>query len=138
MENEPARRFRYAIGTGQRNPLIQARAWDQPVFVEPATGKTVWSLDGTASVSLFAFDSADVELLSGRYQDDAFLLRLANTHGEPVNTKLSAFAPIRAARRTTLSGNELEELAVAGGAVALTLRPWDLQQVRLELEKGHH
>ena len=30
MENEPARRFRYAIGTGQRNPLIQARARDQP------------------------------------------------------------------------------------------------------------
>ena len=127
MENEPARQFRYAVGLVQKNPIMQARAWAQPCFIERVNAKKSFAQ------FLVQFDRADIELLSCRYDDGALLLRLANTCDRKVPTSLTMFAPIAAASSTTLAGDHKSNLPVQDGSVALELSPWDIRQVRLTL-----
>lgn len=127
MENEPARQFRYAVGLVQKNPIMQARAWAQPCFIERVHAKKSFAQ------FLVQFDRADIELLSCRYDDGALLLRLANTCDRKVPTSLTMFAPIAAASSTTLAGDHKSNLPVQDGSVALELSPWDIRQVRLTL-----
>ena len=126
MENEPARRFRYAVGIPDENPIIQSRAWAGPYFAGAG--------DGTQDhQSLIDPGSDDVEVLSCRYDDGALLLRIANTADRRVRTTLGVAAPIASARITSLAGDPGQELKVVDGRAALSLRPWDLRQIRLTL-----
>jgi hypothetical protein len=142
VQNEPARRFRYAVGVAAANPLMQARSWYQPVFVVPAVtadqsgAPATDRPSGTPAVSLLAFDSPDVELLSCRWEEGALRVRLANTAGHPVSTRLTAFLPIVEAEETSLDGRNATNGVITDGGVKLSLRPWDIKQLRVRVRSS--
>jgi hypothetical protein len=140
VQNETARRFRYAVGVAAANPLMQARNWYQPVIVATAStdhrdrALSSEMQSGEPTMSLLSFESPDVELLSCRWEDGALRVRLANTSGAPVQTQLASFLPIAEAELTSLDGvHAVRQEVMADGNVALSLRPWDIKQVRLRL-----
>ena len=130
MENEPARRFRYAVGAAAANPLMQGRLWRESCHVIDTTA------DLAFSGSLFEFDSPAIELLSCRKEGDALLLRMANTTGERVRTAMRLWKPVATASRTLLNGEPKGELKVVDGEVKLNFRPWDIVQVRVRFCDG--
>jgi hypothetical protein len=125
MENEPARRFRYAVGPAEENPLMQARLWRQPCEAIPAQA------DLPESASFFEFDSPDVELLSCRKEGQGLLLRMANTTSNRIRTTLRAWQPVREATRTLLNGDPKGVLKVEDGEVKLSFRACDILQVQI-------
>jgi len=124
MENESARRFRYAVGPAAENPLMQARMWRQPREAIPAQADL-------QSGSFFEFGSPDIELLSCRKEGDCLLLRMANTTSNRIRTTLRAWQPVREARRTWLNGDPKGVLKVEDGKVKLSFRAWDILQVQI-------
>ena len=125
MENEPARRFRYAVGPAEENPLMQARLWRQPCEAIPAQA------DLPESASFFEFDSPDIELLSCRKEGQGLLLRMANTTSNRIRTTLRAWQPVREATRTLLNGDPKGVLKVEDGEVKLSFRACDILQVQI-------
>ena len=129
MENEAARDFRYAVGAAEANPLMQARRWAAACFVHvPEAG-----VDDVPTGSLVDFDCPDIELLSCRREEDALLLRLANTCGSRVKAVLKMFRPISSAELTNLTGKPARSLTLRDGRATVQLRPWDIRQLRVRL-----
>jgi hypothetical protein len=126
MENEPARRFRYAVGTAAENPLMQGKMWRQP---NDATRAGTGGLAG----SLFEFGSPDIELLSCRKDGNSLRLRMANTTPDRIRTTLRAWLPVKEATRTLLNGDPKGSLKVESGEVKLTFRSWDILQAKIVL-----
>jgi hypothetical protein len=128
MENEAARRFQYAVGLAETNPVMQSRKWTQPCFIEAISG-----IDSQLCHSLIRFDSDDIELLSCRFHEGTLLIRMANTCASKVNTDLQTLGSIDSASITTLADSPLETLSVRDNKVPLEFRPWEIQQLRITL-----
>ena len=130
MENEPLRKFRYAIGLADHNPIMQSLKWSQPCFVQR---NDKINASKCVSQSFIDFDNENIDLLSCRYEEGALLIRLANTIGTEVQATLTAFESITSASVTGLDGKHKRSLNVNEGRVKLNLRPWDIRQLRITL-----
>ena len=133
-ENEPCRRFCYAVGCCEDNPVMQARSWVQPCFIQKATGAPEGGSPNrilSSKMSFFSINPPDVELLSCRYVDGRFLLRLANTTDQALDTTVESYCPLGQAFLTDLLGRQLEALRVSDRTVHIRLQPCDVRQLAL-------
>lgn len=132
FEQEPGRRFAGAVGAALDNPIMQARAFVEDVYVERlprAAGAR--ASGGAPAVSLLSVDRPDVEILSCRRGRGHLLVRVASTTARPVTARIRVPGPVEAAHLTDLRGDPQEPLETSDGQAIVPLRPWDVRQIAL-------
>jgi alpha-mannosidase len=86
--------------------------------------------------SLATVDVPDVEItwVKRAEDSDALVLRLVEWHGRPASATVTFQAPVRSARLANLLEDPGAALAPAGRQVRVTLRPWEIATLLVELE----
>jgi alpha-mannosidase len=90
-----------------------------------------------ASVTLASVDAPNVELAAVKRAEDsdALVLRLVERHGQAATVTVTLRAPIRSARLANLLEDPGAPLQPSGSTLRLTLRPWEITTVLVELDR---
>jgi len=102
------------------------------LLAAPGTGDGRGGVRGLERAGL-SVDGAGVVLSSLRRRGDWLELRLACQHPSPTTATIGG--GLVAARTTDLLGRPGPDLPVAGGALRLDLRAWEVRTVQLRLDK---
>lgn len=109
-------------------------AYLHPVVVARGTGAPGAPLPSVEGLSV---EGAGVQLVSLRRRadaDTAVEARLVNTSDQPTVAVLGSDAvPIRGATRVDGLGRDLEELSTADARARISLRPWEIAAVRVDV-----
>jgi alpha-mannosidase len=115
------------------NVLRQGYAFNYPLMarVEPPHEG-----DWPAQRSFFAVEPNNVllEVVKKAYDSDAVIVRLCEMHGEKAAARLTLPASVLSASETDLIETPLRELGVSGNALELSMSPYEIKTIRIELK----
>ena len=120
--------IRYAIlphrgGWQDAGVVAQARTFAEPLI--PAAGSGAFAEVDDPALVLDSIKRAE--------DSDALILRLYEAHGGRGRARIRLNVPFSRACRTDLLEGEGEELAVAGDAIEVAYRPWELITIALRV-----
>jgi alpha-mannosidase len=134
VAGEECTRFQFAIGLGCANPTQAGLA----LLTDGQASVTKWPSRPAAPQGWFLHVGAKnvivthIEPLAG--EQPGIRLRLLETEGRAVQTKLAAFRPLRAAQTTDFLGQPTGVLSVVDGQARLDIGPYRWLQIEAEWE----
>ncbi len=138
-ENEPTRCFEYMVGVADDQPVIQARAAVQPVYVERIVPSS-HSQTSVTDVMVFNrpwvdIDHPAIELISCARVADGIRYRLANTRSRPVHTSIRVVGYSETAYLTDFLGRSRTPVDVGHGRYDIQFASCEIVELHIPTSK---